>query len=164
MSFADQHDDIARLCLMNGKFYRFVAVNNAMMRRGVHSRHNLVDNLLRIFIAGIVRCENDHITVLRGNFSHDRTFFLVTISATAKHGDQSIRFQILCQFKHIVNAIRRMRIIDDDGKRLPFVHQFKPAGNNNFLFQPGFDRFKVEILGNRHSNCREAIIDIEQSR
>ena len=138
MAFTANHDNISGTGRFQGPFNCLPSIQNRFNSCFFDTAFYFIRNIRRVFTARIISGNNDQITVLVRNFSHNRPFFFITITTTAENGNQLFRIQCLGHFQNIVHPIRRMRIIDNNRKILAFVNQFKTTGNNNGGLKTGF--------------------------
>lgn len=125
VAFAEDEDDIARLCKVEGFFDGLLAVENdeeILVESfagffGAFNEH--VGNFLRIFVAGIIFRNNNDITVLAKDFAAGFAGGMVTLAGAAMNGDD-FRFVVLWfdTGEDFFESIGGMSIIDNNLKIL----------------------------------------------
>lgn len=81
----------------------------------IQSGKHIVDDVLWLFKAGIIRCYNYPVAGFRCFFRHDRAFSLITVAAGTYYGDHfTFAFEYSVNGIQYVNqCIRRMCIVND---------------------------------------------------
>ena len=119
VALARNEDYIARLSQHNGRADCLRAVGDAQrLRLRLDARHHLVEDLLGILGARIIRRENSNIGLARGYRSHLGALRGVAVAAATAHYDESLLggTDVVDGVDHVLQRIGRVGIIDNGGK------------------------------------------------
>ena len=110
MALAAEDDDVARFGMVHGPFDGLWPVfdDGGRRLRAVHARHDLADDLVGIFGAGIIRGDDGHIGESGGNTAHDGALEGVAVAAAAKDGDDVPAAEAAHGLQNVLEAVRRV--------------------------------------------------------
>ena len=120
MSLTSNEDYITFLCHHTGCTNGFPTIDDTddlLHLLGIETGEHVIDDVLRLFEARIVRGNDDTVTLLHGFLSHQWTFTLVTVTACATDGDD-LSFPVeyfVNGIEHILQGIGSVGIVDDGG-------------------------------------------------
>ncbi|MNJ60299.1 hypothetical protein D3C77_560210 [compost metagenome] len=86
------------------------------------SGFNVLKNRLGIFRTGIVGGHDDMLRIACGDFAHQRALCAIPVASAAKYADDPPCRKFGYCAQHVLQAVRRMSIVDNNGERLPFIH------------------------------------------
>ena len=66
--------------------------------------------------------------------------------------------------QHVLERLGRMRIVDQDGERLPLVHRFEATRDTLNVLDPATDRAVVDAEDTRRRDGAEDVLDVEAPR
>ena len=168
MPLAENDDDIARLSELDRAENRMLAVDDLFIRllpdRRKDARLYLAKDRLWVFRARIVARREHDVGKLCREASHDGPLRSVAVAAAAEYGNDSLLRDLARRVQDVFDAVRRMRIVDNDGKFLPRPHEFKTSGHAVECFECGMDRLRRDVFRERRARRRHDVVDIEKSR
>ncbi|MNW52084.1 hypothetical protein D3C74_295910 [compost metagenome] len=122
---------------------------------------NIFQNSIGIFSTRVIGGYDNVIGQLRCNFPHDRTLSPVTVSSTAKYtNDPALREFVHCA-QHILEAVRRMRVIHDYSKGLACINRFYASFYTFDRFKAFLDVFKRNAFDQSCRHGSECIVHVK---
>ena len=130
MALARHKDDITLGGHHHGGADSLRAIGYAKgLSSSLHTLHNLVEDVLGVLGAGVVRSEDSHIGLARGYASHLLTFrgVAVATAATYHYKTCATTTYVVDRGNHILQRIGRMGIIDNSGDATLGADRLKTA-------------------------------------
>ena len=160
MAFTGDHHDVARLSRDDRLFNRAPPVEfNGIVT--VCPDLDLCRDCLRVFAAWIVG-RNDHaIGQCTCDASHLRSLAAVTITTAAEDDDHAPRGEGPHGTQHVVERVRRVRVVDDHAEGLVRGDDLEPSGHTR---EPGTSRRnRLEWHAGQAGSARrrEGVFDVE---
>ena len=128
------------------------------------ARFDFGNDGFRVFRAGVIRRDDRDIGQFGADAAHDGALGLIAVAAAAKDGDDAVRLHGPRRFQSLLQAVRRMGIVDDDGEILTGFDEFKTARYGvkglDSLVDSGF----IDAFGMGCADGSQRIVDIEQAR
>src|SRR5690606_10734611 len=89
-----------------------------MCRSTLNTALDIMQDSFWILAARIIRCHVHIITVSCCDLAHERTLAAIAISAAAEYGKYPTFGEFLYRLQHVLQAVRRMSVIDQYEKLL----------------------------------------------
>jgi len=122
---------------------------------------DLSDDCVWILAARVVRGHDRDVGELTGDSAHQRTFRPITIAPAAEDADHTAAGELARSLEHVLERLRLVRVVDDDGERLPLVDRFEPARNAREALDPGSNRVVLDLQEPAKRHSREHVLDVE---
>ena len=90
-------------------------------------RPDLVDDRLGRLRARVVGRDQRDVGEPRGDLAHQRALAAIAVPAGAEHDDHPPGGELASRGQHLLQRIRLVRVVDDDGERLPGVDRLEAA-------------------------------------
>src|ERR1700674_3762092 len=116
---------------------------------------NLAEDGHRVLFARIFVRENGVIAQPSGNLSHPWPFLAITITGAAEDGDQLSAGDRSQLAEDLLEALRRVGIVDDHAERLAEVDPLYPTADAAIAFQPLTDFVECQPHGDTCGRGRE---------
>ena len=165
MPFARQYDDITFLRMLQSIVNCRPSILHNNMILFFHPCENLLDDFARLFKPRVIRCNDDKICQPLGNLAHDGALSGIPVASAPENADQPALGETARCFERALQAIRLMRIIQNDAIiSAAGIQPLKaPRDSRNSLY-PLLDADHVHPEHKAHSNRRKGVIDTEHSR
>ena len=165
---ARDDDDVVLFGERHGAHNRRAAVGDLFMALVAdllkHADLDLIEDARGIFRARIVRGHEYDIGKRRRDASHDRALRAVAVAAAAEHREDASRRNLPRRIQDVLQAVGRMRIVDDDGERLPRIDELEAPGHALESFERPLDRLGRDPFRERRADGAHDVVDIEDSR
>ena len=129
-----------------------------------HARLDFAEDEIRILGARVVARRDDDVGEFGREAAHDRALRAVAVAAAAEDRDDVAFRDFARRPQHVFDAVRRVRVVDDDGEILPRLHEFEAARDGREALEHGADMLRRDMLGKRRTNGAHDVIDIEDAR
>ena len=132
VSFAGNEDNVSRLRQQTGGLYGVFPIGDTdclLQIVFVQACQHVIDDVLRLFEAGIVGSDDNTVAQTGGLLGHDRTFPFVAVAACANYG---YHFPPACQYvvdgiQYIHQSVRSVGVIYNGGDALRGADRIKSA-------------------------------------
>ena len=168
MPLARDDDAVLLLGKQDGATDRLAAVGDPLMTLVAnlfeHADLHFREDALGIFRARVVRRHEHDIGKPRRNAPHDRALRAVAVAAAAEHREDTSRRDFARCAKDVLQAIGRMRIIDDDGKILSRIDKLETSGHALESFERLLDRLGRHLFRQSRTDGAHDVVDVEKPR
>ena len=118
VAFAGNEDHVSLLSHHTGRANGLTTVHDTdhfLHLTDIKSCQHIVDDVLRLLKAGVVRSDDHPVALLHGLLGHQRTFTLITVAACSTNGnDLTLAVEHLMDgVEHILQSVRGMGIVHD---------------------------------------------------
>ena len=122
------------------------------------------DDRLRVLGARVVGGDDGEVGELRPGPPHLRPLVAVAVAAGAEDRDHPPRGQPPRRPQHVLQRVRRVRVVDQDREPLPLVDRLEPPRHPRRLRQPRRRRLPLDPHRLRHRERPQRIRHIEMPR
>ena len=112
-------------------------------------------------LRGLSRGDDRNVGEPPADLSHDRTLAAIAIAAAAEHAEHAAGAEPAGCNQHVLEGLRRVRVIDQDREWLPLVDQLEPSGDALEVFDPGGDRARLDAEQPTGGRGSENVLDVE---
>ena len=161
MPLSSQHDHVPRARLGQGPAdgLRTVGLHVALGVHPLHARQDILDDILRPLGAWVVRGDHHQVSQLGGHRPHEGALAPVPVSAAAEHTDQPARSEVPGGGKDVLQGIRRVGIVDDDGVGRGDRHHLHPALHPPHRTQGGGRLVQRDVQAEPACQRRQGVVD-----
>src|SRR5579872_2022800 len=164
VALAGDHHDVARPGQRQRAPNRETPVRLALKVPPRGTGLDLADDRPRVLAARIVGGEHGVVGKRRPDASHDRPLRPVAVAAAAEHRHAAARCDLAGEAQHLLESVRRVRVVHDDRKRLPLVHELATAGHAGHGLERAAHNLRRDPARERHRRRRERVGDVEPAR
>ena len=124
-------------------------------------RKDFVDNQLRILGTRIIGGNNDVVSQLQRQRTHQRTLFVVAVTAAAEHNPQLAAGNGACGFQHVLQAVWSMCVVYNNSIRLSCLNELETSGDAVKAVKHGADNILVNLFSKHCTDNAHNIIHVE---
>src|SRR5438552_116063 len=121
------------------------------------SGRDLIQNGHRVFLAWVFVREDGIVAEARGDLAHPGSLLAIPITGAAEDGDQLPLRDRPQLAKHLLETLRRVRVVDDHVKGLAEVDPLHPAAHPAEAFQPVPDLVEGQPDGDPGGRGRQCV-------
>jgi len=162
VALARDDDDVARPGELDGALDRRAPVDDGLDAGAVADPlEDLRDDRLWILGARIVGRDDHRVGQARGDLPHQRPLAAITVAAAAERADDAGVRQLAGGAQDVVQRVRRVRVVDDDGEGLAFVDRLEAAGDAAGLRHGAHDRLLGDTQAAGDCDGAQDVEDVE---
>jgi hypothetical protein len=102
--------------------------------------------------------------VLGGRAAHERALGGVAVAARAEHDVQAAARDLARGAQHVVERVRRVRVVDQHGEPLALVDRLEAPGHAVRASERAHDRLHRHVERPRRRDRRQCVLHVEQAR
>ena len=124
-------------------------------------RKDFVYNQLRILGTRIIGGNNDIVSQLQRQSTHQRTLFVITVTAAAEHNPQLTAGNRARGFQHVLQAVGSMCVVYNNSIRLSCFNKLETSGDAVKAVKYGADNILINLFGQHSTDNAHNVINIE---
>ena len=126
-----------------------------------HAGEDLLDDRGRLLAARVVGRDDRAVGEAAHDLAHQRALGAVAVAAAAEDAEKPSRREAACLGEHVLESLRRVRVVDEYRERLALVHRLEAPGHAGQVLDAPDDRVVLDPEQACGRDRPEDVLDVE---